>query len=920
MGLSTMLKLFSSLIFVLLLLVACETPKAPLVTNNYTCEYRVNPLGIDVLQPRLGWQVTSPDRGAKQTAYQILVASNRELLSADQGDLWDTGKVASDITTQIPYRGKPLGSEQECYWKVRVWNSEDLTGQWSDIQLWTMGLLDQNEWKAGWIGFDDGENDGRYPVKEWGNDFKRKGEYRPLPAKLLRNNFEVRKPVKRATLYITALGTFMFYVNGSRVSDDYFAPGYTDYRKRLYYMTYDVSDLLKDSTNAASAELADGWYAGNVANYGQYYYGKHPRLRAQMHITYQDGSRDTVITSSEWKTVFGPVREADMQGGETFDARMQRSDWRLSSFNDSSWAKVDTSADINVNLHAYPSIPVRRQVELPPQGITRLAPGYFIVDMGQNFAGWAKVTMQGPPGLKLELSFAEMLNSDNTLFTKNLRSARQRDTYILNGRGTEVWEPSFTYHGFRYVELLNYPGKLSADKIRGVVAFSDLEHTGNFICSDSTINSLYQSALWSQRSNFFEIPTDCPQRDERAGWAGDVQVFMKAAAYNMDVAAFMSKWIADLADAQYPDGRMPSTAPRVYGKTASGWGDAIVIVPWQLYQSYGDTRILEKHYDDMQAWTNYLESKSKDGISSLWSFGDWQHYDDSTTTRLFSTAYYAHSIDLMGRIAEVLGKTEDASRYQALHGTIKTAFQDQFILSSGLLSGNSQTAYVMALAFDLLSDARKKRAASNLLNRIKVEKNTITTGMHGSAYILPALANNGQLEKAYEMLTSKEFPSWGFQLTRGATTPWERWDGYLGNGKFNDDPTNSFNHFGFGAYTEWFYSAIAGIKPLEPGYKKILIAPRPGGDLTFANGEYKSIHGKIVSSWELNDNRFQLRVEIPANTSATVILPFNKPETAITESGHDVEDAEGVTFLKAGNDELHYEVLSGSYLFEVALK
>ncbi len=915
-----MLRITIVLTSILLFLTACEEKKAPLTTANFTVEYLTNPTGIDAAAPRLAWTVQGAYRGARQSAYQILVASTREKLDLNQGDLWDTGKIASDGSIQIPYQGQPLRSEQVCFWKIRVWDGQDVASAWSDTQFWSMGLLDRSDWKATWIGYDAGLKDKRHPVKPWGNETERKDVYRPLPAPFMRYEFELDKPVRQATLYATALGDYRFFFNTNRVGNDYFTPGWTDYNKRVYYRTYDVTSLLKTGPNVAGAILGPGWYSGNVANLGQNFYGDKPRLRGQLHITYEDGTRDTIMTSSKWKTAHGPIREADMQGGEHFDARMVWHGWDQPEFNDKNWSPVDTTDSYDIELQAYPAQPVVKHVELPPHSITRLAPGFYLVDFGQNFTGWTRVQLTGSSGLKIEQRFAEMLNSDKSLYVKNLRSARATDTFICRRPEPTVWEPNFTYHGFRYVELSNYPGHLTPDKIRGVVAYSNLPRTGNFICSDSLLNVLYQSALWSQRSNFLDIPTDCPQRDERAGWMGDVQVFARAAAYNMDVSAFLSKWMREVAETQYEDGRLPSMAPRIYGKTAAGWGDAIIIVPWRLYEIYGDKRILEEHYEGMKAWMTYVEKNSENGISKVWSFGDWQHIEgDVIPTDLFSTAYFAHSANLLSQIATVLGKNDDAARYQQLFAQIKTAFKEEFILSSGLLEGNSQSAYVLALQFNLLSDEERSKAIKNLMRRIKIQNHVLSTGLHASGKILSVLGENGHKDKAYELLQTDKYPSWGFQIARNATTPWERWDGYLGAGKFNDSPTNSFNHFVFGSYVEWFYSTIAGIRSLEPGYKKILIAPRPGGGLTFAKGEYLSIYGKIASNWEIVDGRFLLHIEIPANTTARVILPSDAPMEAVTESGNIAAEAEGVMFVKAGDGAIEFEVQSGVYQFEVPI-
>lgn len=893
----------------------CEDFQGNLKPVNLKCEYKIDPLGIDQLNPRLSWILVSDKRKKLQLAYRIIVASSKDLLEDENADLWDSGIINSDESLHILYDGKALISESNCFWKVMVWDEEGRASDWSEIGKWSMGLLNEIDWTAKWIGFDDAWNDSTYKTKPWANGMSQKFDYRPLPCPLLRKEFDISKSNLNAKLYVTAMGIYEVYINGHRVGNDYFTPGWTDYRKRIYYNTYDVSDLLVEGKNTISAILADGWYAGNIANRGQYYYGNQLRLKAQLTIEYKNHSFDTLITDETWKASYGPFLEADMQGGETFDARMVPTGWQLNGFDDHHWKNVVLSDTQLAVLQSYPGMTVQKIQELKPIEIKSTASGSYMVNMGQNFAGWVRIIAQGNAGDSIVMRFGEKLNDDGSLHTRNLRTARCTDTYVLKGIDAETWEPRFTYHGFQYVEINGYPGTLTPDKITGIVLHSNVPVTGQFQCSNQLINQIQSNIFWSQRSNYFDVPTDCPQRDERMGWTGDAQIFMRTASYNMDIAAFFNKWMVDVVDGQYDNGRFPSTAPRIYNRIAAGWGDAGIICPWNLFMVYNDTSILEKYYSNMNHWMDFLKQKSPEYISTLGSYGDWQNVESETPTEVVATAYFKRCSDLMSQVAGILNIPEDSIAYQNLSNNIKDAFVNKLVNDTGQIKGNTQTGYLMAISFDLLPDSLLDTANFHLLSSIREKDNHLTTGILGTNLLLPVLTELGHIDLAYKLLLNTDFPSWGHHIRNGSTTIWERWDSYSTEKGFHEDSTNSLNHYAYGSVGEWFYSTICGISSIGPGYKKIQIHPYPGADLTSAKATYNSIRGKIVSSWRIENKIFKLVVDIPANTEAIVIIP-TEDFNSVTESGIKLQDHSDIQVLEKTSQEVSIQIGSGHYEFQ----
>lgn len=851
-------------------------PAEDFKTTDLRCEYLVNPLGIDTTRPRLSWKLQSNTRGQYQRAYRILVSSSRQNLDNHIGDLWDTGIVKSDQTTQIPYSGVPLKSGMQAFWKVAVWDKDSRESGWSEPSIWSAGLLKPSDWTAQWIGYDASPRViAQMPVRNFKHNPKAKPKFKNyLPAQYLRKNFKLTRKVTRAALHVTAQGHVEMHLNGQRVGNEYFTPGWTDYRKRIYYRTYDVTTMLDDGPNTIGAILGDGWFRGNISVIGQNQYGKKLRLLSQLHITYADGTTEVITSDPSWKGSFGPIILSDMFEGETYDARKELTGWNKPSFDDKSWAAVNTGSDIKPLIQAYPGVPVRPTQELPTVKLTEPKPNTYVFDLGQNFSGWARLKVTGKAGDKINLQFAEMLNADGTVYHDNLRTARAADNYILKGGGPETYEPHFTFHGFRYVQATGLTTKPDKETITGIVIHSDAPMTSSFECSNPMLNQLHSNVLWGQRSNYLEVPTDCPQRDERLGWTGDTQVFIRSGCYHQDVSAFFTKWIIDLMDTQNAAGTFGQQAPVFHGHGSPAWADAGVICPWTIYQVYGDQRIIEQNYDAMARFIDYCHSK-EGLVGQVKGFGDWLAVGSKTPKDLISAAYFGYSTSLMAQMAEDLGKKEDAAKYNTLFNEICANFQEKFVKADGTIAGNSQTAYCLALYFNLLTEKQRTQAANHLVERIKAKDYHLSVGFVGVPILLPTLTQIGRSDLAYRLIQNTSYPSWGYSIEQGATTIWERWNSYTKKDGFGDVGMNSFNHYAYGACSEWMFRSILGIDTDGPGYKKIAMKPEIGAGVTWAKGHYDSIRGRIASSWSVQGDIFQWDVEIPANTTATLYLPKN---------------------------------------------
>ncbi len=1081
------------IILAIVLLVGLASPLCAqrLVVEHPRCEYRVNPAGLDVLEPRLSWSLATSHRGQRQIAYQVLASSSAANLARNQGDLWDTGKVRSDQTLGILYAGKALGSRMQVWWKVQVWDREDRPSAWSPPQSWTMGLLEQPEWQAKWIvnpeaasnavprgplngyhtqitdtsnvvewvcvdlgrmrtfdavrlfparpydwqpdtpgflfpvrfrieastyaDFSDRQllkdrsaaeepNPGtnaplyRFPAAEarfvrltvtelarrdgrnfafalaemqvlsggtniaqgakvlaldsietgpWGKANLTDGvlvtvpptssaAVEALPATMLRKEFNLPMRARRATAYASALGLYELRLNGRRVGDQLLAPEWTSYGKRVQYQAYDVTALLRPGQNVAAAQVGEGWYAGRLMAVGRFAYGTQPSFLLQLEIELEDGSTRTVVSDSSWRsTTDGPIRSAGIYDGEVQDARKEMPGWDLAGFDDTSWHQAQAAALGPARLVWPPTEPIRVMRELKPVGITEPRPNLFVFDLGQNMVGWCRVKAVGRAGTPVTIRHAEMLNEDGTLYTANLRGAPQVDRYVPRADGHFVFEPHFTYHGFRFVELSGLAARPSVNSVLGRVFHSGSPDVGTFECSDPSLTRLMRNIVWTQRANLMSSPNDCPQRDERFGWMGDIQAFGQTAMFNMDLAAFFTKFARDIRDDQADDGRFPDFAPHPGNPNQSfsgapAWGDAGTIVPWRAYQNYADVRILSQHLESARRWVEYIHKLNPDLVWSNgrnndyndWLNGDWvkqagwPNQGGSVPKEVFATAFFAHSTELVSKMAEATGHEAEAKQYRDLFQQIKAVFNQRFVQADGHIQGDTQGGYALALSFDLLPEELRPTAARLLVENIRRYQDHLSTGIQTTHRAMLELSRFGYGAVAWQLLTNRTSPSWLYMLDNGATTMWERWDGYVKGRGFQDAGMNSFNHWAFGAVGEWMWRNIAGLNPddAQPGWKHLTVAPIPGGGVTWARARYESIRGRINVEWKVSGGLLRLSVSVPPNTSATVLLPVASIHQ-VTESGKPPGRAAGVRFVGGDGARVRLEVESGHYDF-----
>jgi alpha-L-rhamnosidase len=743
---------------------------------------------------------------------------------------------------------------------------------------------------------------------------------KPMP--YVRTTFVVNQPVRSARLYATALGLYELHLNGARVGDHVLAPDWTDYGKRVQYQTYDVTPMLQPGENAMGAIVANGWYAGHIGNGRIQYWGKIPALLAQLEITFADGSVQRIVSDGSWQAHASPVLSSDFMLGERYDARQELPGWDLPiDHTADGWQPVVLRDESQRQLCAQVMEPVRNTRQMPARTVHEPLPGRFVFDLGQNMVGVVRLKVQGPAGATVTLRHGEMLHPDGTLYTANLRGAPSVDTYVCSGKGVEVWQPRFTFHGFRYVELSGLAAPPALDAVTGIVIGSDNPQVGQFACSDPRVNQLQSNIQWGQRGNYLSVPTDCPQRDERLGWMADAQVFTRTATYNSDVAAFFTKWLVDVDDAQFEDGRYTDVSPRTDDRAGTpGWADAGVICPWTIYQAYGDRRVLERHLPAMMRWIDWCQQHSTHLIRDKDrgdDFGDWLSIGAATPKGLIGTAYFAYSCRLVAQSAAAVGNPRQAAHYQQLFEDIRRAFIQQFVAPDGYVAANTQCAYVLALKFDLLPPALRPPATAFLVNDIQARDWHLSTGFLGVSYLLPVLTDAGQISTAYALLLQDTFPSWLFSVRYGATTIWERWDGWTPEKGFQDPGMNSFNHYSLGSCGQWLFESVAGISgdPAHPGFKHIIIHPRPGPGLTSAHACFESIRGLISTDWTVKADRFTLAVTIPANTSALVLLPTTD-RRQVRIGGKPVNQADGVRVVKQGPaGAAAFEIGSGTYDF-----
>ena len=1044
--------------------------------TDLRCESLENPLGIDTTEPRLSWILLSHERGERQTGYQILVASSRENLKANRGDLWDSGKVDSGQSIQVSYAGKPLESNAQCFWKVRVWDKKEAVSGWSKPAWWTMGLLSRSDWQAKWIGLDgedvtnyltntswiwfpagdpaaaappgtiyfrrtfvlpdaeikrarllltgdnevhgfinghdvggrnnphavrdqdityrltpgtnvvaiEGINKGATPkpagvvarlevefengetlvvptdeqwqasdkelngwneigfddsswpaaknlgpvgMKPWGKVGA--SESRRQPARWLRKEFAVEKKIARATVSFSGLGWSELYLNGRKVGDHVLSPAFAQYNKRVFYVTYDVTEQLRRGANAMGVVLGNGrYYADRSRIYSDTESFGWPKLLLQLRIEYQDGSVSNIVSDESWRvTTNGPIVANNDYDGEEYDARKEFPGWSQPGFDSSSWQPAQLVEPPPGLVSAEMIEPIRVTGTLKPVAMTEPKPGVFIFDLGQNMVGWARLKVSGPAGTRVSLRFAETLKPDGTLYVANLRGALATDVYTLKGRGTEVWEPRFTSHGFRYLEVTGYPGRPKLGAIEGRCVNDDLAAAGDFKCSNPLLNRIYRAVVWGVRGNYHSIPTDCPQRDERQGWLGDRSEESKGETFLFDNEALYAKWVRDMADAQRPSGSVPDVAPAYWPIYSDNvvWPSSGIIIPEMLREQFGDTRTMARHYASAKKWMDFMAGFVTNNLISKDAYGDWCappedptliHSRDpqrQTDKTLLATAFFYHDLCLMEEFAIQLGQADDAAKFHNLAGKMKDAFNNRFLNRDlGQYDNGSQTSCVLPLAFGLAPDDMRARIFNHLVEKIERAHGHIGTGLVGGQYLMRVLTDNGRADLAYTIARQKDYPSWGYMIEHGATTIWELW-----NGNTADPAMNSGNHVMLvGDLVTWLYEDVAGIRsePDPPAFKHIIMRPQLVGDLKFVRATHQSPYGWIVSDWKQDGGKFEWRVEVPVNTTATIFVPAKSVDD-VREGGQLASRAAGVKFLRMEDGQAVFDVGSGEYHF-----
>ncbi|KIA92065.1 alpha-rhamnosidase [Pedobacter kyungheensis] len=883
--------------------------------RSLTCEMLENPLGIDVLKPRLAWQITSKERNVMQTAYQILVASTAEKLAQNEGDLWNSGKVSSDESIHVAYKGKKLTSRMKAYWKVKVWTTAG-ESEWSATNSWTMGLLNYKDWPKGWIGFDRA-----FP---WDNT---KTDSR-LSARYFRKEFQNTKKIKSATASIIGLGLYQLYLNGKKVGEEVLTPSPTDYNKNVKYNTYDVTTYLQEGKNAVGAILGNGRFFAMRQNEKPYKIKTFgfPKMLLNIHIVYSDDSTVNIDTDDSWKgTADGPIRANNEYDGEEYDATKEAAGWNKAGFDDSKWLKAEFVQEPSGTIEAQMNENMRVMNTLKPVAVKAISGGRFILDMGQNMVGWLQIKVKGQKGKQLKMRFAESLQENGELFTANLRNAKCTDLYTFKGSEPELWEPTFAYRGFRYVELsgLNYTPNLS--DFVGKMIYDKMNTVGTFETSNALINQIFKNAWWGIAGNYKGIPIDCPQRNERMPWLGDRGAVAHGENFLFDNGRFYAKWLQDIRNAQKEDGAIPDVAPafwRYYSDNMS-WPGSIVLITEMLYKQTGDVGAVTENYPAIKKWLRYMQDRyMKDGILTKDSYGDWclppatieagrgKSADKKYPSELISTAYYYHFTQVMMQFSKISGNEGDYKDYEAHGEKIKAAFNQKFYNEKGFYGNNNLTDNIIPLYFGMVPEKHIDQVFKNIVYTVEVtNKGHLSNGLVGVQWLMRCLNDYGRPDLAYTIATQKTYPSWGYMIDNGATTIWELW-----NGNTADPKMNSQNHvMMLGDLLIWYYENLAGIKTESPAFKKISMKPEIVTGLDHVNASYQSSYGLIKSDYTKNTDKFTWKVSIPANTSATLYIPA-KNKQAVTENLGSIKD---LKFIKLEKDRAIYEVGSGDYEFVV---
>ncbi len=900
-----------------------------LSAESLTCENLIQPVGIDTREPRLSWVLKTAKRGATQTAFRILASTSLEALNANSGDLWDSGKVSSDQNLYVNYNGQKLHSNELVFWKVKVWDNYGEESAWSDPANFSIGLIEKSDWTGNWIGLD----------KELGQD-KLDTTFTRLSARYLRKEIEIPKEIKRATAHVSGLGLFEFYLNGNKIGKAVLSPALAEYPERAYYLSFDVTDELEMGGNAIGVILGNGRYVGVRGKEIVIYYDASklthkgfPKMISQLEVEYADGTRQTFTSNTSWKvTAKGPILANNEFDGEEYDANKEMSGWSKPGFDDSKWLQAEKVEPGANELQAQMVPPIKVTQDIKPETIRNIARDTFIMDMGQNMVGWLKMMVKGQKNDTVSLRFSERLNPDGSLYLDPIRTAKVNDKYILKGGEEEEWEPRFTYHGFRYVEISGFPGEPEIQNFTGRVVHDDLDSTGRFRTSNDLINQIYENARWGIRGNYRSIPTDCPQRDERQGWLGDRATGSRGESYLFDNANFYLKWLQDIEDSQTPEGSLPDVAPTYWNIYTDNmtWPAAYIIIADMLHDQFGEDKAIRKHYSSMKKWMEYMRNNYMyDYILDRDNYGDWGvppedpeliHTEDTkrkASGAVLGTSYYYNLLGIMQDFATLLGKENDANEFLALKKKLQQSFHENFFdPDKRSYKNNTATTNVLALHFGLVPENYKTDVFNNLLKITMEDFNGhISVGLIGVQAIMRIFTENGRPDIAYKLATNTSYPSWGYMVEQGATTIWELW-----NSDTADPFMNSWNHVMLlGDLLIWYYEDLAGIKPdtETPGFKKIIMKPNLIGDLEFVTAAHDSPYGRISSEWKMSKGKFQWKIEIPANTSARVYIPAESKDQ-VKEGDAFAASAKGVNFLREDGDRQVFEIGSGEYIFKVS--